>query len=367
MGISEAWLGEEFRADAQERLRQLHELAERDPLALTGDWPVGPDNTSKKFPVPEARSYEFPWYLSGGHRVTNDALQWLPWRWGQVGTAQDNDFIQKLTGPANPFNVPGQIHHGVDTTAQGWRLGDPTMMAQGALETGLAAAGPAVAGGTAMRMAKGPPPPPPWVRNVLKHEEQIPTLHGTRVPDDFDRFKRGHYGVHSGTLKQAEEFAQGEGGRIMPLLLGPPDRPFYSLEVSDRGLWAPGSLMSALRTKKVRFEPEEIEAIKAADRAGDAQAGYRVIDDVLYRNRIDLLRYKNAYEDRGQTSWLAYAPGTVFSQTSGRQLYGVPGVVVGGGAYGLAGDLPGDPRHADSPDERWRLPLPSMMPPGGIY
>ena len=39
MGISDAWLSGEFGADAQERLRQLLEHAEREPLPLTGDWP----------------------------------------------------------------------------------------------------------------------------------------------------------------------------------------------------------------------------------------------------------------------------------------------------------------------------------------
>ena len=345
MGISDAWLSGEFGADAQERLRQLHEHAEREPLPLTGDWPVGPDNTSKKFPVPEAKSYEFPWYQSVGHGVTNNVLQWLPWRWGQVGTAHDNATVQNLAGPANPFNAPAQIHHGVDTTMQGWRLGDAAMMGQGALEAGLGAAGPAYAG------VKGANRAMLWnqqrqrdnmlSQNLRVHHEPIDVFHGTTKEfSEVDPKKLKDFGFHVGTREQAE-IAAGQNGRIMELTLGRPGQPTAVLDVLDSYAWMPDRMLKDLQSRGVYFTPEQVKAITGATK----HEAYPIFRQALDDHGIDALRYVNINEKPGQLSWIAFKPNTVFDKKTGARVYGVPGVLVGGGAYGLAGD----PRHAEFP------------------
>ncbi len=88
---------------------------------------------------PELRPYEFPWYRRAGHALT-DMI------YGENATPQQGEWVQKFTGPENPFNFPAQITHGSENVMQGYRSGDPLLMGAGALEAGLASVIPAYAG-----------------------------------------------------------------------------------------------------------------------------------------------------------------------------------------------------------------------------
>lgn len=87
------------------------------------------DENDRKYP--ELRAYEFPWYRRLGHSLTD-------YLYGENATAAQNDWVQKFTGPENPFNLPAQAAHGVDMAKEGYRTGDPAKAALGAAETGLA-------------------------------------------------------------------------------------------------------------------------------------------------------------------------------------------------------------------------------------
>lgn len=75
------------------------------------------------------------------------------------------------------------------------------------------------------------------------HEQPVEVYHGTKAPqfDRFDKSKASHFGIHAGTPSQANDFARATYGtpRVLPLKIGPKDRPFTSLEVNDLGGWSP--------------------------------------------------------------------------------------------------------------------------------
>ncbi len=166
------------------------------------------------------------------------------------------------------------------------------------------------------------------------HDEPIETYHGTmRGFDTFDKWYSNHFGIHSGTPRAAAQFTPSwsNTSRILPLKVGEPDRPFTSLEVRDLGGWHPGDMAKELNARGLKFTPQELDRLfgregilKSFDPVNKAE-GQKIIEEALNRHGVDLLRYKNAIEDPGSTSYISWNPGTIHSRTTGSRLFGLAG------------------------------------------
>lgn len=172
------------------------------------------------------------------------------------------------------------------------------------------------------------PPASRPIADLKVHAEPVEAYHGTNA--SFDRFDKGHlrdFGIHSGTPKAANDrlaSSYADDARVLPMRLGPPDRPFTSLEVSDLGVWQPLPLARELERRGIRFSPEEFEAILGKGRAGPRkEEAYPIIENTLNRHGVDALRYRNSVEDPGSTSWVTWNPETLYSKTTGARLYGL--------------------------------------------
>lgn len=155
------------------------------------------------------------------------------------------------------------------------------------------------------------------------HDNPVDVYHGTRADfEKFDKAKSNDFGIHAGTPDQATDFTSQYGaGRILPIKLGPKDRPFTSLEVSDLGSWQPVKFMRELEQRGVRFTDDEAKSIATASSKKEA---YPVIEAALNKHGVDLLRYKNMAEgEKPDTSWITWNPETMYSRTTGSQLYGL--------------------------------------------
>lgn len=173
------------------------------------------------------------------------------------------------------------------------------------------------------------PAPARPLPDLKVHTEPIETYHGTAAQEPFTRFDKAYirdFGIHSGTPSAADVFVshgRETMGRVLPMKLGPQDRPFTSLEVKDLGTWQPLPIVRELEKRGVRFSEQELADIIGTRVAGaDKGAAYPVIENVLNRHGVDVLRYKNGAEDPGSTSWITWNPETLYSRTSGAQLYG---------------------------------------------
>lgn len=185
------------------------------------------------------------------------------------------------------------------------------------------------------------PAPTRPLPDLKVHTEPIETYHGTAAQEPFTRFDKNFsrdFGIHSGTPKAADEFvAMGRAGegRVLPMNLGPQDRPFTSLEVKDLGTWQPLAMVRELEKRGVRFSDQEFADILASVRkipVHGKQPGYSPIENALNRHGVDALRYKNGAEDPGSTSWITWNPETLYSRTSGAQLYNLPPIAGAGAA-----------------------------------
>jgi len=143
-------------------------------------------------PRAELRAYEFPWYRRLGHSLTD-------YLYGDNATAAQNEWVQKFTGPENPFNLPAQAAHGVDMAREGYRTGDPGKAVLGAAETGLAVfpfaagvtrgvagqierAGAERAARTAAERARSPWVNPEGVQEAFRAERPVPVFNDLNVP-----------------------------------------------------------------------------------------------------------------------------------------------------------------------------------------
>lgn len=135
------------------------------------------------------------------------------------------------------------------------------------------------------------------------HEQPVDVYHGTKAEpfDRFDKSKASHFGIHAGTPSQANDFASPIYGapRVLPMKIGPQDRPFTSLEVNDLGGWSPYSMMRELEKRGVRFSAEEAKPIIE----GSAD-GRKIIESVLDRHGIAVFRSLQTSRNQPSLAWL---------------------------------------------------------------
>ena len=77
--------------------------------------------------TPELRSYAPPWHAQVTNALT-DAI------YGPRATARDRSWVDKFTGPQNPFNALAQVESGVGNALAGYRQGNAVQSGLGGLE-----------------------------------------------------------------------------------------------------------------------------------------------------------------------------------------------------------------------------------------
>lgn len=295
-----------------------------------------------------------PWAIANGVQSAGELL--LPYLGGMAG--------RYLTGrapyadlPASRIPMPEEVYTTgvlgkpvdsdvIPAVAGWWGMGAPRSATKFPNPERITEYDPHVPGAIRPRPVRDPAselaPPERPLSGLKVHGEPVDTYHGTSAPfDRFDKDKSRHFGIHSGTPRAANTFTDyaPEGtGRVLPMRLGPQDRPFTSLEVRDMGTWEPLEMARELERRGVRFSEEEFDKLvgvlsKNYLTAHQKKEAYPLIENALNRHGVDALRYQNMAEDRGSTSWITWNPETLYSRTTGSQLYGVP--AAGVGAAGL--------------------------------
>jgi hypothetical protein len=143
----------------------------------------------------------------------------------------------------------------------------------------------------------------------------IRAYHWSKEPDVVQDAGRFHQGTHFGTVQQANDrFAlegRGHGGATFPVDL----RMSNPLKISDTASGAMGPAYEA--AQKFGLSPDDAQSL--FNRV--FQEGYGPLDELLSQHGFDGLKYTNAVEGPGQTSYIATHPGTVYSATTGDLLY----------------------------------------------
>jgi len=157
-------------------------LYPRQSDALVENWAAGtrPETLS---------AYQEPWYRALPNYLTGLVH-------GPDSTMAQANSMRHLAGTENPLNLPGQFSEGLDTAAQGYKLGNPTMTGAGlfGVMSSLPIPGFKGAGQAAKQEAKG-----------------IRAYHGS--PHDFDKFDTSKIGTGEGAQAYGHGlyFAESEG------------------------------------------------------------------------------------------------------------------------------------------------------------
>jgi hypothetical protein len=149
----------------------------------------------------------------------------------------------------------------------------------------------------------------------LSQPQGIRAYHWSKEPDAVQDGGRFHQGTHFGTAQQANDrFAlegRGQGGATFPVDL----RMSNPLEISDTASGAMGPAYEA--AQKFGLSPDDAQSLFSRV----FREGYGPLDEILSQHGFDGLKYTNAVEGPGQTSYIATHPGTVYSATTGDLLY----------------------------------------------
>lgn len=113
--------------------------------------------------APELNPYDPPWYDKAAYAISD-------YLYGPEARAPETQWVKKLVGPENPFNVPAMATEAGRTIGHGLNTGDPATVGLGS----------AVAAMAAMPSAKGATAALKRVRNPIR------AYHGS--PHDFDKF-----------------------------------------------------------------------------------------------------------------------------------------------------------------------------------
>ena len=348
MGLSDAmamWVPQEFMADAH-----YGGIPDADEIYGTADI-----LRRMSAPAPET-----PWLI----RTLRDAARAIP-----QGDAPPPQF------PLDPRSISfsEMFRSGLDTTAN-WLARDPQASDMAA---------PLGAGAIAGLFRRAP------LRTEKTHYKPKELFHMT--PNRFHEFdiSRHDVGVHAGTRQQALDRARAEGW-VNPIMMEVDLRPghggpYKSVRVKDLDDWPPTGLRDELAGQGVHFNRRQMQAIDA----GTPSEGYAAIREALKAHEIDVLRYRNKFQGLrpgqrgrlwGSDSYIALHPESLYDRRTGRKLYSHTGAPPG--VRLLTGQEPVDATDEELPDPSdiyWPgksrlapvpilpLPLPSVMPPGGLY
>jgi hypothetical protein len=225
---------------------------------------------------------------------------------GSVGLA----WPEILAAPAEGIANFGQYGYGEDAVPYNSRMAFDA--AGGAMTGGL---GVGLAGGmvdNAVGSAGGK-----LTGNALERAQPpgIRAYHWSKEPDAVQDGGRFHQGTHFGTAQQANDrFAlegRGQGGATFPVDL----RMSNPLEIGDTASGAMGPAYEA--AQKFGLSPDDAQSLFSRV----FREGYGPLDEILSQHGFDGLKYTNAVEGPGQTSYIATHPGTVYSATTGDLLY----------------------------------------------
>jgi hypothetical protein len=164
------------------------------------------------------------------------------------------------------------------------------------------------------KLHQGIPSNVPWKpsQRALEAGYNISVAHGTRTPHVFDEFKLpeelnavSEIGIHAGSPKATTHFTGSSIGgqydaspRVYPLVM----KAQNPLDLPDIGNWSSGKMYDALsRYHGSKFTKEELD--KAYD-SGDIKA----FRDLIKSKGYDSIKYTNAQEDPGHTSYIALDP-----------------------------------------------------------
>jgi len=264
----------------------------------------------------ELRSYEFPWYDRLSHGLAD-------WWYGDKATAPETQWVKKLTGPENPFNIPAQVSEGQNVAQEGLNAQSLPMFGAGMLESAVALGMLPAALRPVTRGLRALPEAEPFVSRAYR---------GSVDPEDaYTAHDRPAYWA-SDKPEVANEYAGNYKGYTHTDALDPDVSGADPSNVTSAEVRFERPLVVDAQGRQWHDIPYKTHPLKSWSDSVTTDW----LADLARRRGHDGLVVKNVYDDGPlATTFAAVRPGTVKSPLTGEWIYAVPPAV--GGAASAVG------------------------------